>query len=127
MDICGVGWCADHSWLHLLNESSPNGALPCTVPGPPGAGNLPAAQSCDASWASVFPTVAWALLKYQGDTSIARYWPGLKRFMANEIRQATANRTLGLHNMFASFGDWIWQPGATSGALNTVRQALFRA
>ena len=45
--------------------------------------------------------------------------------MANEIRQATANRTLGLHNMFASFGDWIWQPGATSGALNTVRHNTF--
>ena len=45
--------------------------------------------------------------------------------MANEIRQATANRTLGLHNMFASFGDWIWQPGATSGALNTVRHDTF--
>ena len=45
--------------------------------------------------------------------------------MANEIRQATANRTLGLHNMFASFGDWIWQPGATSGARNTVRHNTF--
>ena len=47
--------------------------------------------------------------------------------MANEIRQATANRTLGLHNMFASFGDWIWQPGATSGALNTVRHNILSA
>ena len=28
--------------------------------------------------------------------------------------------TLGLRNMFATFGDWIWLPGSTSGALNVL-------
>lgn len=55
---------ADHNWLHLLDEASPNGAIPCTVPGPAGTKALAADLSCDASWASVFPTVAWSLLKY---------------------------------------------------------------
>ena len=58
--------------------------------------------------------------RYQGDTSISRFYPGLKRFMDNEIHRATANSTLGLHNMFATFGDWIWLPGSTSGAKNVV-------
>jgi hypothetical protein len=64
--------------------------------------------------------VAWSLLKYQGDTAIHRFYPGLIRFMDNEIHRATVNSTLGLRNMFATFGDWIWLPGAGSGARNIL-------
>ena len=58
-----------HNWVQLLVETSPQGAIACTVPGGPiAAGGLGANQSCDASWATVLPTTAHALMKYYGDT-----------------------------------------------------------
>jgi alpha-L-rhamnosidase len=81
-----------------------------------GKGFAPANKSCDASWASAFPTAVYATMKTEGDISIARRnYVGLKRFIDNEIHRATQNASLGLRNMFTEFGDWISQPGVLPG------------
>eukprot|EP00041_Stephanoeca_diplocostata_P021741 m.512916 g.512916 ORF g.512916 m.512916 type:complete len:1042 (+) comp21898_c0_seq1:116-3241(+) len=99
-----------HNWAQMLEDTSPNGGLGCTVPNHPGKGNVPAAGSCDASWTSVYPSVVWGLLKYYGDTTVEKYYDGVVRFITNEY-----NRTLaptGIKNMFANFGDWVPPPPA---------------
>ena len=111
----------------MLDDDSPNGAVGCFVPHSPlsnpsgqmnyaGRGFAPANKSCDASWASVYPSVVYATMRTEGDTSIARRnWAGLKRFIDNEIHRATQNASLGLRYMFTEFGDWISQPGPVPG------------
>jgi alpha-L-rhamnosidase len=59
------------NWARMLDDTSPNGAIGCTVPGHAGATNLPAEHSCDASWTSVYPSVVWATMKYQGDLEVS--------------------------------------------------------
>ena len=70
----------------MIDESSPNGAVGDTIPTRPGGGNAPASGSADASWASVFPSIIWGLLKYKGDTTVGQFWPGLTRFMVRQLR-----------------------------------------
>lgn len=81
-----------HNWAQMLDDTSPNGGVACTVPNGPGKGNLPATGSCDASWTSVYPSVVWGLLKYYGDTTVEKYYEGVVRFITNEY-----NRTVGSH------------------------------
>jgi alpha-L-rhamnosidase len=100
-----------HNWLQMIDESSPNGAVPDTIPRGPGAGNSPASKSADASWASVYPSVAYALLKYNGDTTIVKHWEGLQRFIDNEWGHI-GNTTKDITKMFAQFGDWCPPPPA---------------
>ena len=40
-------------------------------------------MACDAFAFSVFPSVVWGLLKYNGDTTVGKYWKGLTRFIDN--------------------------------------------
>ena len=85
----------------MLDDTSPNGAIGCTVPGHAGGGNLSAGGSCDASWTSVYPSVVWATMKYQGDLEIVKAnWPGLTRFMDNELHRVSSS-TKGIKNIFA--------------------------
>eukprot|EP01052_Picozoa_sp_SAG31_P019142 SAG31_NODE_1385_length_8573_cov_27.673118_5_plen_94_part_00 len=78
-----------HNWARMLDDTSPNGAIGCTVPGHAGGGNPPAKSSCDASWTSVYPSVVWATMKYQGDLDIVKdNWAALTRFMDNELNRA---------------------------------------
>ena len=65
----------------MIDETSPNGAVGGIIPTRAGGGNDPASASADASWASVFPSIVWGLLKYKGDTTVGQFWPGLTRFM----------------------------------------------
>jgi len=120
----------------MLDDDSPNGAVGCFVPHSPlsvggaqmnyaGKGFAPANKSCDASWASAYPSAVYSVMRtvsrqihpgtcvgkfssrvpaarcgQEGDTSIARRnWAGLKRFIDNEIHRATQNSSLGLRNM----------------------------
>ena len=81
-----------HNWIQLLVETSPHGAISCTVPGGPIGAGLGANQSCDASWATVLPTTAHALMKYYGDTTVgSRYWAGILRFVDNSLARASYN------------------------------------
>ena len=56
----------------VLDDTSPNGAIGCTVPGHAGGGNIPAKSSCDASWTSVYPSVVHATMKAEGDLTIVK-------------------------------------------------------
>ena len=56
----------------MLDDTSPNGAIGCTVPGHAGGGNIPAKSSCDASWTSVYPSVVHATMKAEGDLTIVK-------------------------------------------------------
>lgn len=97
-----------HNWAKMIDECSPNGAVGDTVPGGPGAGNDPASKSSDASWASVFPSVVWGLLKYNGDTTVGQFWPGLTRFIDNEWSHLGSPPDIS--KIFAQFGDWVPPP-----------------
>ena len=124
-----------HNWLQILDETSPNGAIGCTVPGGAQPG-LPANKSCDVSWTTVLPTTAHALMKYEGDLSVGRYWGAITRYSDNLIARASANSACsmkgqqfnwhcgsppsdgdpkttccGITNLFNVFGDWIGEPG----------------
>ena len=112
------------NWLEILVETSPHGAIACTVPGASIGGGIGANQSCDASWATVLPTTAHALMKYEGDTTVgSRYWEGITRYADNTIARASYNSgcndgafreyksKCGILNMFVEFGDWIGEPG----------------
>ena len=99
-----------HNWARMLDDTSPNGAIDCTVPGHAGSGKAPATGSCDASWTSVYPSVVHATMKYYGDLEIVKdNWVGLNRFMDNELNRA---KTQGIKNMFSNFGDWVPPPGS---------------
>jgi hypothetical protein len=99
-----------HNWARMLDDTSPNGAIGCTVPGHAGAGKAAAGGSCDASWTSVYPSVVHATMKYQGDLEIVKdNWVGLNRFMDNELGRAE-NQTI--KKMFSNFGDWVPPPGS---------------
>ena len=71
-----------HNWLQILDETSPNGAIGCTVPGGAQPG-LAANKSCDVSWTTVLPTTAHALMKYEGDLSVGRYWDAVSTMRPN--------------------------------------------
>ena len=101
-----------HNCARMIDESSPIGAVGDTIPTRPGGGNLPATNSADASWGSVFPQVVWGLLKYNGDTTVGRYWAGLQRFMANEWGHIGDTGAKDITKMFAQFGDWCPPPPA---------------
>jgi hypothetical protein len=94
----------------MIDECSPNGAVDDTIPHGPGAGNSPASHSADASWASVFPSIVWGLLKYNGDTTVDKYWHGLTRFMDNEWTHIGNGTSKDITKMFAQFGDWCPPP-----------------
>ena len=71
-----------HNWARMLDDTSPNGAIGCTVPGHAGSGKAPAMGSCDASCTSVYPSVVHATMKYNGDLEIVKdNWVGLNRVM----------------------------------------------
>jgi len=97
-----------HNWAKMIDESSPHGAVGDTIPGGPGAGNSAAGSSADASWASVFPSVVWGLLKYNGDTTVGQFWPGLTRFIDNEWDHLGTPPDIS--KIFAQFGDWVPPP-----------------
>eukprot|EP00040_Diaphanoeca_grandis_P031968 m.192534 g.192534 ORF g.192534 m.192534 type:complete len:1045 (-) comp32471_c0_seq1:82-3216(-) len=97
-----------HNWAKMIDESSPNGAVPDTIPTGPGGGNSAANTSADASWASVYPSVVWGLLKYNGDTTVGKFWDGLTRFMDNEWSHLGSPPVIT--NIFAQFGDWVPPP-----------------
>ena len=87
---------------------------------------------------SVFPSVVWGLLKYNGDTTVGKYWKGLTRFMDNgysppprgvclvqqiyplvaythartEWSHIGASNAKDIKQMFAQFGDWCPPPPA---------------
>jgi hypothetical protein len=74
-------------------------------------GKLP--YSCDASWASAYPSVAYALFKWNGDVTAPRkYWAGLTRFIDLEYAQ-TANGT-SISDISSTWGDWQPAPGTMS-------------
>jgi alpha-L-rhamnosidase len=65
-----------HNWLRMIDDSSPKGAVPCWVPGGPGAGRG-GGTGCDATWTSAFPSVAFAMYHWNGDiTAPQKYWSG---------------------------------------------------
>ena len=102
-----------HNWLRMLDDTSQNGAVPCWVPGGPGWKSPNAGGSCDASWGSAYPSVAYALFKWNGDvTAPQKYWTGLTRFIDNEYIK-TGNAT-HIENIFATWGDWCPAPGLSS-------------
>jgi len=106
----------------MIDDNSPNGAIGCTVPGGPGAGNIAASKSCDASWTSVYPSVLYATYKTYGDKTLPKkHWTSLCRFMDNEIKKVST----GIKAIFANFGDWVPPtdakcPTCTSGTQLTV-------
>lgn len=98
------------NWLRMLDDASQNGAVPCWVPGAAGWKSPRASGSCDAAWASAYPSVAYALFKWNGDvTAPQKYWTGLTRFVDNEYLK-TDNST-HIENIFATWGDWCPAPG----------------
>ena len=97
-----------HNWAKMIDESSPHGAVADTIPTRPGGGNGAAGSSADASWASVFPSVIWGMLKYTGDTSVGQFWFGLQRFMDNEWTHLGS--PADITKIFAQFGDWVPPP-----------------
>jgi alpha-L-rhamnosidase len=101
-----------HNWAAMIDECSPNGAVDDTIPHGPGAGNSPASHSADASWGSVFPSIVWGLLKYNGDITVGKYWHGLTRFMDNEWAHIGNGTHKDITKMFAQFGDWCPPPPA---------------
>ena len=92
----------------MIDESSPNGAVGDIIPEHAGGGNGAAGSSADASWASVFPSVVWGMLKYTGDTTVGQYWHGLTRFMDNEWNHLGSPPDI--KKIFAQFGDWVPPP-----------------
>ena len=63
------------NWARMLDDGSQDGQVPCWIPGGPGHHG-----GCDASWGSAFPSVVYALFKWNGDVlnPLAR-WPGCER------------------------------------------------
>ena len=50
-----------HNWLEILDETSPNGAIGCAVPGGAGSGNIAANKSCDVRCEPVFLSSSFPL------------------------------------------------------------------
>lgn len=99
-----------HNWAKMIDESSPNGAIGDVIPEHAGGGNGEAGSSADASWASVFPSVVWGLLKYNGDNTVGQWWHGLTRFMDNEWNHLGNATSKDIKKIFAQFGDWVPPP-----------------
>jgi hypothetical protein len=98
------------NWLRMLDDSSQKGAVPCWVPGGPGAGRG-GGLGCDATWSSAFPSVAFALYHWNGDiTAPRKHWAGLTRFIDKEYH-TTGNGTM-VENIQATWGDWQPAPGS---------------
>ena len=94
-----------HNWLRMVDDTSQNGAVPCWVPGGVGSRSPHAGGSCDASWSSAYPSVAYALYHWNGDVTAPRkYWAGLTRFVDNEFAK-TVNGS-SIDSIFATWGDW---------------------
>ena len=45
-------------------------------------------ELCHISWTTVLPMTAHALMKIEGDLSVARYWPAITRYTDNLIARA---------------------------------------
>ena len=63
-----------NNWARMLDDDSPNGAVGCFVPHSPlsvggaqmnyaGKGFAPANKSCDASWASAYPSAVYSVMR----------------------------------------------------------------
>ena len=75
----------------------PDGEIGNGVPGTCGADK-------DPSWSTVYPTVAWSLLRYHNATAtIAPHYATIKQYMAWVMSNVAAS---GLKNIFSYWGDW---------------------
>ena len=58
---------------------------------------------CHISWTTVLPMTAYALMKIEGDLSVARYWPAITRYTDNLIARARCVKRSHLISRFQSF------------------------
>eukprot|EP00935_MAST-01C_sp_MAST-1C-sp1_P000370 g370.t1 len=103
-----------HNWLRMIDDTSQYGAVSQWLPGSANRSSPHAGATADAAWGSVFPSVAWALYKWNGDTMApTRYWEGLSRFMDNEFN-ITFSGNNSIRNVPAKHGDWKPPPVSSS-------------
>jgi hypothetical protein len=80
----------------IAAAQTPEGGVPAVVPG---SGNSP-----DPSWSTAFPTIAYELIRHEGDLATVRaVYPQLRKYM-NWL--ARMHSETGLRRLFARFADW---------------------
>ena len=96
----------------LRDGQCPDGTIGSVVPAtdPRRDGPLPSGGNCsgltgDATWDTVYPTIAYNLLQYYDAIGVVRdHWPTLKQYVG--FLEAQYAKSGGLKNYFCKYGDW---------------------